>query len=107
MGGRLDVHVRPLHEDVLSSNVRGHLASLCYRKLACGEELTTRVLAVADWMDYVDLVGELEVTRDLLGPYAPLETDTNWTVADHAQRVDCFIRWTEQRPEELHARLGR
>jgi hypothetical protein len=98
---------QPLHKDVLSAAPRGVLTALCDADPTCSAELTERILDVADHMEDVDLVGRMEATRDMLDPYAPLEEWVNWNNADRARRVGCFLRWTEQRPEELRTRLGR
>ena len=98
---------RPLHKDVLSAPVRGRLSVLCDADPACRAELVARILAVADWMEAVDLVADMEANRDLLAPHAAGERYVNWTAADRERRIGCFLEWTGRRPSELRGRLGR
>lgn len=92
---------QPLYTDVLSASPSGWLMEFCLSSDTCLADLKTKVLAVADWMEARDLVGQMETLSTMLQPYAALETEVNWTLADRKQRLGCFIDWTRQRPAEL------
>ena len=96
----------PIYLDVMASWPVGWLGAFCQSDAGCKADLKAKMLDVADWIESSDLVGEMEAARDLLDPYAPLETNVNWTVADRDARVACFLTWTAQRPDELRGLLG-
>ena len=94
----------PLYNDVLADTTpSGWLMDFCLDDPSCSADLRAKVLEVADWMESSDLTGRMETTAAMLEPYAALETEVNWTMADRAQRVGCFLAWTTQRPAELRA----
>ncbi|MFT5685185.1 MAG: spore coat protein H [Myxococcota bacterium] len=93
---------QPLYNDVLTDPTpSGWLMDFCLDDPTCAADLRAKVLEVADWMEDSDLTDRMATTTAMLDPYAALETQVNWTLSDRAQRVGCFIEWTEQRPEEL------
>ena len=91
----------PLYRDVLTSTPKGWLMGFCLSSSDCRADLSAKVLEVADWMEESDLVGRMEATAERLDPYAALETEVNWTLADRKQRLGCFIDWTKRRPAAL------
>jgi len=95
-------HCEPLYRNVLESSSVGWLGAFCEADETCRAELEARALDIADWMED-GLVDRMRQTRDQLEPYAELETYTNWTMDDRAQRVNCFLEWTTRRPTELRA----
>ena len=91
----------PIHLDVDSRAHKGMLRTWCETDAACSSAYDAKILDIADWMEEVDLVGEMQRTRAMLDTYAPLETHVNWTLDDREARSDCFEQWTAQRPDEL------
>lgn len=93
---------QPLYNNVLTDTTpSGWLMDFCLDDPTCSADLRAKVLEVADWMESSDLTGRMEATAAMLEPYAALETEVNWTMADRAQRVGCFMEWTAQRPAQL------
>jgi len=93
----------PLYTDVLEASPRGWLMGFCRSDSDCAEGLEARILAAADLIEEDDLVGQMAELRDQLDPWAERETWVNWTLDDREAWIDCFQRWTEQRPDELRA----
>lgn len=89
--------------DVLDWSAAGWLMRFCRSDSTCRAELKARVTEIADWMEAADVVGQMEATRDLLDPYAGLETHVNWTVENRADWVACTLAWTKARPATLRA----
>ena len=89
--------------DVLEASPRGWLMGFCRSDSDCAEGLEARILAAADLIEEDDLVGQMAELRDQLDPWAERETWVNWTLDDREAWIDCFQRWTEQRPDELRA----
>ncbi len=96
----------PLYRDVDTGSVSGWLGSFCLADPTCRADLNAELLQAADWMEEADLVGAMEARRELLDPWAELETYVNWTLDDRERRVGCFLEWTNQRPDELRAWVG-
>ena len=93
----------PLYRDVDEATSVGWLGRFCEEDPSCRADLHAKMVEVADWMEAVDLVGEMERNRDLLDPWAEDELAVNWTTEDREARVACFLEWTAQRPAEVRA----
>ena len=91
----------PLHLDVDSRSSKGALRAWCRADADCNAQYEDKLLQIADWMDQVDLAGEMSRNAELLQPWEELETHVNWTMEDRRARIDCFEQWAAQRPAEL------
>lgn len=93
--------------DVMTSSPYGHLGSLCESDLNCANDLETSLREVAALLETSGLAERAEANRARIRDYMQADPWLRYDVDDFDRRVDCFITWMGERPEEIEGWLAR
>ncbi len=58
---------------------------------------------LADLVESMDLASQAAATHERIRPYAAVDPQVDWSLADHDYQAACFVDWIERRPDEVRA----
>jgi spore coat protein CotH len=79
----------------------GLLINKCRATAECREDLETAFLEMADHLEAIDLVSEIERVTPILAEYAASDPKNNFGEDRVEDEIDCLRSWIADRPEEL------
>ncbi len=93
------------YRDVLASGSYGWLGRFCETDPECSADLRAAMSEVAALLLSSDLAGYAEANRERIRPYMEADPLVVYEPEHFEARVDCFITWITERPDEIAAYL--